>query len=326
MKVKILKILATIGPNKDFVNYIKKILKFTKYVRTNASHNTIKWHEDTSRIIKKINKKAFYLLDIPGIKPRTLNEKELFIKKNEVVSFIFKKKIINNGKYKTIRLSKPLPKINKVVKHFSLYDGRYEFKILSFKKNQIVGKSLSTFILLPGKGLNIPLSIYDEILQNKMYLDFLSKCKKIDFNAIGISYIQSSKVINKIRARFPKQKIVSKIENLEGVNNLEEIISSTDIVMIDRGDLCAEIGYNNLFATINKIAATASEYKKPLIMATENLDNMILNLNPTKSEIISLEYSKLIGTSFIMLSEETATSSNWFNTIRWLENFIKKKL
>jgi pyruvate kinase len=320
------KILATIGHNKDLYNYIRKILKSTKYVRTNASHNTIKWHEDTSRIIKKINKKAFHLFDIPGIKPRTLNKENIFIKKNEIINFVFRKKVTKKNQYKTINLSNPLPKINKLVKYFSLYDGKHEFKILSFNKNKIVGKSLSAFNLIPGKGLNIPFSIYNEKLQNIMYLDFLSKCKNVDFNAIGISYIQSSKVINKIRTRFPKQQIISKIENLEGVKNLEEIIKATDIVMIDRGDLCAEIGYYNLFETINKIAKKAKEYDKPLIMATENLDTMVFNFHPTKSEIISLEYSKLIGTTFIMLSEETATSSNWLNTIKWLEKFNKKKV
>lgn len=319
-----MKILATIGPNKDLVKYINSIFKYTTYVRTNASHNTIKWHENISKIINKSNIKSFYLLDIPGIKPRTTNKNEILVKKNDIVSFVYNHKISRNEKTKIVTISKPLPKIDKSLKYFSIYDGKYKFKLISLKRNTIVGKSITTFELKPGKGLNIPLSIYNESLQNKIYLKFLSKCKKINFNAIGLSYIQSSKIIRKIKKKFPKKLIVSKIENLEGVNNSEEIIKETDLVMIDRGDLSAEIGIENLFETINKISIEAKKYNKPLIMATENLESMISKYQPTKSEIISLEYNKSIGTEFIMLSDETATSTNWLNTLRWLKKFNKK--
>ena len=92
--------------------------------------------------------------------------------------------------------------------------------------------------------------------------------------------------------------------------------------MIDRGDLAAEIGNHNLFHAITKISLETKNQGKPLIMATENLVSMIGKNEPTKSEIISLVFNFILGSDYIMLSEETATSANWLNTIKWLKNFI----
>ena len=119
--------------------------------------------------------------------------------------------------------------------------------------------------------------------------------------------------------------MVSKVENTEGLNNIEEICKYSDAVMIDRGDLAAEIGDKNLYSAILKISDTAKKFGKPLIMATENLESMSHEKEPTKNDIISLEFSNQINSDMIMLSEETATSKNWKNILIWLDKFIKDK-
>ena len=98
--------------------------------------------------------------------------------------------------------------------------------------------------------------------------------------------------------------------------------------MIDRGDLSAEIGEMYLYKAIKKISQITSELNKPLIMATENLESMIadnVTTSPTKSEIISLEFSRDLGADRIMLSDETATSNNWKNILKWLDKFLNFK-
>ena len=107
--------------------------------------------------------KKLILVDIPGVKPRTLNSTEIRINKGDVLEFCFKKK---NKKF--INLSNPLPKIKKNIKYFSLSDGLYKFKIKNFKNNYIKGVSLQNFyIKKKGKGLNIPMSNYNDKLQEK---------------------------------------------------------------------------------------------------------------------------------------------------------------
>ena len=118
----------------------------------------------------------------------------------------------------------------------------------------------------------------------------------------------------RIKSIFKNKILVSKIENLYGLNNVKEITKNSDLIMIDRGDLLAEVGINKLYKSIHKVSENSVYFNKPLIMATENLESMQTRLQPSKSEIIALEHSINLGTNIIMLSDETATS-NFFKYI-----------
>ena len=311
-------VLSTIGPVTENISNLKKIVKHSKFVRLNGAHNKLFWHKKICDRIKKINPNCKILIDLPGIKPRTLNTKGILIKKNEKILFFFGQKIKRIG-VKQIEISKPLPKFDKP-KTFSVSDGKFGFKFVSKGKNYILGKSNENFTLLNKKGLNIPYSSYDNKYQEKVYLDFLKKIKKFNFDAIGLSYVQNQNLVDKMRSKSNKI-IVSKIENNLGCKNLDSICSSSDIIMIDRGDLSAEIGDTNLYNQTIKISKCAKRYGKLLIMATENLETMIFNNAPTKSEIISLSFSKSLNADYLMLSDETATSNKFLKIINWLKEF-----
>lgn len=313
-------VLSTIGPVTESFNNLKKIVSHSKFIRLNGAHNSLSWHKKICNQIKKINPHCKVLIDLPGIKPRTLNSQKLFIKKNETVLFYFGKKK-KNQKIKQISISNPLPKFKKP-KMFSVSDGKFSFKFISQGKNYIIGKSNENFSLLSKKGLNIPYSIYDNKFQERVYLDFLQKIKKFKFDAIGLSYVQDHKLVNKMRLKSNKI-IISKIENDQGCKNLDAICSNSDIIMIDRGDLAAEIGDTNLYNQTIKISRCTKHHGKLLIMATENLETMIFNNSPTKSEIISLSFSKSLNADYLMLSDETATSDKFLKIINWLKNFNK---
>lgn len=323
------KILATIGPVSERAKDLKKIIKFTNLLRINGSHNTLNWHHKVSKNIKKIDNSCKILIDFPGIKPRTLNNKTISIKKNQKVTFIYKKnnKISKNlSNSKNIFISKPFPKILKT-NFFSISDGRYSFKFISFFKNKLVGIARDSFNLLPQKGLNIPGSVYNNNYQSKIYLKFLEEIlkKKIKFDAIGLSYIQDEKIIKKIKKIIPSKIIVSKIENSEGCRNLEKIVKFSDAVMIDRGDLSAELGNEQLYFQIKEIIRICRHYAKPIIMATENLESLTINNYPSKGDLVSLGYSIEEKIDQIMLSDETATSKKFIFIIKWLYKFLIKK-
>ena len=143
------------------------------------------------------------------------------------------------------------------------------------------------------------------------------------YDAVRLRFVQNQNIIKFIKNKYPKKIIVSKIENYEGLRNAKEICEASDVIMIDRGDLSAEIGNDNLFDAIIKISKLCESFHKPLIIATENLDSMISNKMPTKSEIFTLAYYKKINIDSIMLSDETATAENWKNIIIWVKNFFK---
>ena len=84
--------------------------------------------------------------------------------------------------------------------------------------------------------------------------------------------------------------MVSKVENSEGLKNVDQISKFSDAIMIDRGDLSAEIGDENLYEAINTISLSAKKYGKPLIMATENLETFYKSNNPSRNDIVSLVF------------------------------------
>jgi pyruvate kinase len=315
-----MKILPTIGPASEKIKDLKYLFNYCTMARLNTSHNNILWHKKMINLIKKINSNVDILVDIPGVKPRTNNKIDIKINKNDIVYFGYG---LNKTNKNFIHLTRKLPKINiKVNKFFTLDDGKILFKLIKFNKNIISGKAMHNCIVKPKKGLNIPNSVYDNNEQKKIYIEYLNKFKNEKINAIGLSFVQNKELIIFLKKKFIKFLMISKIENSEGLKNADEICKYSDAIMIDRGDLVAEIGENNLFDAILKISNLTKKYGKPLIMATENLESMSKSINPTKNDIISLGFSNLINSDVIMLSEETAISYKWKNTITWLNKFL----
>ena len=313
------KILSTIGPISEGKN-LKYIVEKSDFIRLNLSHNTIAWHNKNIKKIKIIDQNKLILVDIPGIKPRTLNTEDLKIKKGEIIRFGK-----NNSGGKVIGLSNPIPKIRNKVKYFSLSDGSYQFKFVSYRKNLLTGLSTHNFTLGAKKGLNIPFSIYDNLLQEKKYISFLKKIKKLKFDCVGLSFIQNAKIILHLKKKYPDKLFISKIENYLGFKNRKEIIANSDAIMIDRGDLAAEVGISNLYDYVEKIIDDAKVYGKPVIIATENLNSLLSENAPSKSDVTNIDYYISRNVDYLMLSDETATSKKWKNIITWLNEYLGDK-
>ncbi len=316
------KILSTIGPiSSNIKKNLEFILKKSKILRLNMSHNSLSWHKKNINLIKKVDPDKYILIDIPGAKPRTLNKNTLKINKGQKVTFAFKIKNKN-----IIPISNPLPKLNKKkIKYFSVSDGNFLFRFISLKNNKLTGISSQKFYLQSKKGLNIPFSIYDDKYQSKIYKSFIKKISNLNFDCIGLSFVQSARIIKTLK-NYNKNKIfISKIENFLGYLNRKEIIKASDAIMIDRGDLAAEVGNEKLTEYSENIIKDCKFHGKPIIIATENLNSLINNLAPSKSDILNLDYYLSKKVDFIMLSDETATSSNWRNTISWLNNYLNSR-
>jgi len=319
------KILITIGPVSESYSSLKKITKYTNLFRINGSHNTLKWHKIVSNRIRSASSNSKILLDIPGVKPRTSNKNPIKISNNEKLYFSYEKKI-NSSDEKIIYLSNPIPKFKKTNKYLTLCDGLYSFQILKSSNNLIYAKSLQQFVLHPAKGLNIPGSIYSEKLQKKKYLNFLKQAanSKILFDAIGLSFVQNYHLVKFIKLKFKDKIIISKIENVSGLKNIDSIIKYSDIIMIDRGDLGAEIGTENLYQAIDMIVSKCKKKAIPVILATENLNSMITDSQPSKSDVVNISHLINLNVDTIMLSDETALSTNFYKIILWLSNFLDK--
>ena len=316
-------ILATIGPITANNKAISFIAKNTNLFRLNGSHGSMDWHKQTVSKIRSVCPDAFILMDIPGIKPRTANETRVEVKKNEALCF-GDCAATDFDEFVCIPLTKKIPNIRATTGQFSINDGQFIFDLMNDLGDAIIGRSHQKFWLEPKKGLNLPGSVYDEIEQERVYLNFIEKLGDIEVDGLGLSFVQTGTLVNRIKSTHPNYVLVSKIENSMGFENRSDIISASDAIMIDRGDLGAEIGMENLFHAVEAISSETKSSGKPLIMATENLDSMIKRKQPSKSEVISLGHSVNLGVDCIMLSEETAVSNNFVNTVNWLVDFLEK--
>ena len=316
-----IKILATIGPSSDAKPIIEGFSGHDVLFRLNGSHGNLAWHQQAIQNIRAQVEEAFILLDVPGVKPRTANEQALDIKKGQHVFFgggAAAKDMLH------VQLTRPLPMIDPSEKCFSVNDGQYVFDILDFGEQFLVGQSRVDFTLLSRKGLNVPNSIYDEKKQLRIYEEFITQVVDLDIDGLGLSFVQTGELVEKVRSLLPKAVLVSKIENTEGLKNCEKIIEKSDAIMIDRGDLAAEIGLTGLYDAVLEISAFTKGAGKPLIMATENLESMITREVPSKSEVMSIAHSVEIGADCIMLSEETAVAKNGLMIVSWLAEYLEK--
>ena len=315
------RILITIGPASDTEELIEKFSHYDVLYRLNGSHADLAWHRDTVEKIRKKVKDAFILLDVPGVKPRTANNKNINIKKGQQVLF---------GDYSKssdllhIPLTKPLPQLSVAEKMFSVNDGQFLFQVVEIGEQCIIGESQADFELLPRKGVNLPNSIYDEDIQLEIYTDFINEVHELDIDGLGLSFVQTAEIVRKVRALAPNLVMVSKIENTEGLRQCSHIVENSDAIMIDRGDLAAEIGISGLYDAVISISEITKNFGRPLIMATENLETMMTRDLPSKSEVMSIAHSRSIGADCIMLSEETAVAKNGVYTVAWLSGYLKQ--
>ena len=315
-----IKIIATLGPKTSSIDYIKKLGKSgVDIFRLNGSHNTLKWHTDVISKIRKCYKDKPILFDIPGKKVRTKNIlNNIKITKNKIYQISNDLKDINI----TNNLFFDLVQKNKII---FADDGTLSFKVIEVKKIKSIVKikALNDGILKNSKGINVPGSDYKGSLLNKkdfLYLKF-AKINKVDF--IGISFVEDKKHIESIKKFIGKNpKIISKIESTNGIKNLTEITKNSDCLMIDRGDLSIETSDNSIALSQKKIIKVASNYSKPVIIATELLNNMINNRFPTRSEVSDIGNSVIDGASCLMLSGETATGSYPVESVKTMKSII----
>ena len=280
-----LKIISTIGPKSNNSITLKKLIKSgTSVFRLNGSHANLKWHEKTIKLIRHTNSNIPILFDIPGTKTRLQElEKPIKVIKNSKFYLTINK----NDKSGLFLNNKKIISKFKKGKVIFFDDGKLSFKVkeISSKKVEII--AINSGYLKSRKGIHIPGLSHNQkniSKKDKLFLDFAKK-RKIDF--IGLSFIENQRQIKNIKkylnSNYPK--IISKIENKEGLKNLKSILPFSDGILIDRGDLSVETGLENLSINQKKIITTSRLFLKPVIVATEIMDNMVENSFLTKAEI-----------------------------------------
>ena len=310
------KIICTLGPATDSEEVLRKLmLNGMDVARLNFSHQTHKEQKIRADMVKKLreelNLPVALLLDTKGPEIRiksfdtpnvTLNQGEKFTLTTE--------DIVGNQE----RVAVTFPRLPAEVSHGSkilIDDGLIELKVDSCTDTDVVCTIVNGGTLSASKGINVP--------GVKLSLPFISEQDKSDiafaveqdFDFIAASFTRSAQDIIEMRSELEKLncnsiRIIAKIENGEGVENIDEIIRIADGIMVARGDLGVEIPLEEVPIIQKELIKKGYNAGRQVITATQMLDSMMKNPRPTRAEATDVANAIYDGTSAIMLSGETA--------------------
>ena len=314
------KMIFTIGPASDTEEVLKKFIQIgMSAARLNFSHGTHETHKEKIDLIKKVrndlNAPTAIILDIKGPKIRTHNfiNDGVELYENDEFSFICDDEILGDNKRCTVSY-RELYKDVKPGGEILVDDG-----LLRFKIKEVVGKEIKCIVTGGGiiknhKGVNVPnVKIHLPSITEKDKEDLVFGCEnKIDF--VAASFIRKASDIQDVRDVLNAHggeyiQIIAKIENQEGVDNIEAIIEASDGIMVARGDMGVEIPIEKVPIIQKKIIRKCNEAGKIVITATQMLDSMIRNSLPTRAEACNICNAIFDGTDAVMLSGESASGS-----------------
>ncbi|MGV1896440.1 pyruvate kinase [Agrobacterium vitis] len=315
-------IIATIGPVSANFTTLQALREAGMTVaRLNGSHGNLDWHRQTIRLIREAVPGVPVLLDIPGRKIRTIQlAHEPSFKEGETL--ILTTDISHDGTEKVPVNFDGLHE--QLAPGIRLYadDGTLSFQVERIDGRDIHVRAGGDGTLRSRKGINVPdVSLGRELVtsNDRTMVDF-ARDNRVDY--LGISFVESAEHVDAIRGliggRAPR--IVAKVENQGGLDNLEAIVGAADVIMIDRGDLSVETNVDSVSVFQKRIITTANSHGKPVIVATELLHSMIDNPYPTKAEIGDITNAVIDGASLLMLSGETAVGRYPVEAVGRLKN------
>ena len=309
------KIICTLGPNAENYETLKSLSKYMDIGRFNFSHGSYDEHLGKLKLLRKvrteIGRPIAALLDTKGPEIRTglnKNKEKINLIEGSTISIVIGDTLCDD---KTISVSyEGIINDVKVSDTILIDDGKISLEVISKTASSIECKVLNGGILGEQKGVNLPgVKINLPDLTEKDIAD-INFAIENDFDFIAASFVRSANCIKQIKSILKKQNadimVIAKIENSEGIANIDEIIDEADGIMVARGDLGVEVNATEVPHLQKLIIKKCNEKGKVVITATQMLDSMINNPRPTRAEVTDVANAIYDGTDVIMLSGETA--------------------
>ena len=315
------KMICTIGPASESPEVLSKIIEAGMNAsRHNFSHGDHAEHAGRINLVKelakKYNKEIAIMLDTKGPEIRTgkFEPKKVELKTGDNFVIYAGEEVIGDTTKCTVTYE-GLANDVKAGDTILIDDGLVGLKVESIDGKKINCKVMNTGFVGTHKGVNVPgVSIKLPALTEKDIADLKFGCE-IGVNLVAASFIRKAADVEAIRKVLVENggehiQIFSKIENQEGVDNIDAIIEASDGIMVARGDLGVEIPMEKLPAVQKMIIGKCNDAGKPVITATQMLDSMIRNPRPTRAEVSDVANAIYDGTDAIMLSGESA-NGDW---------------
>ena len=328
------KIVCTLGPASDSEEVLTQLvqngLNVCRFNFSHGSHEEHKVRMDTAKKVReKLNLPIALLLDTKGPEIRTGNFADPEVLLEQGNQFTITMDDVLGTKEKCTVSYKGLINDVKVGDTILIDDGLVGLRVTEIKDQDIICVVENSGIVKNHKGVNLPgVKINLPALTEKDISDIEFGIEQgIDF--IAASFVRKASDVLAIREILENNnathiQIISKIENQEGVENLDEILQVSDGLMVARGDLGVEVPTEEIPIIQKNMIKKCNELGKPVITATQMLDSMIRNPRPTRAEVTDVANAIYDGTDAIMLSGETAAGKYPVEAVKVMASIAKR--
>lgn len=330
------KIVCTIGPKTESKEVLKQLLEAGMNVmRLNFSHGDYEEHgrriSNLREVMAETGMRAAILLDTKGPEIRTIKLEggnDVSLVAGQEFTFTTDRTVIGNNKIVAVTYEGFASDL-KAGDTVLVDDGLIAMEVKEVAGNEVRCIVKNNGDLGENKGINLPnVSVNLPALAEKDINDLKFGCEQgIDF--VAASFIRKAEDVLAVRKVLCENggenvKIISKIENQEGLNNFDEILEVTDGVMVARGDLGVEIPVEEVPFAQKMMIEKCNEAGKPVITATQMLDSMIKNPRPTRAEANDVANAIIDGTDAVMLSGETAKGKYPVEAVKVMARIAEK--
>jgi len=331
-KKRKIRIIATIGPDTISIDTMRSMAEAgMDCIRINMSHADHSFVKRAIKNIRQLNKEGFLIttmMDLQGPEIRT-NSREQDIHLNQgdtfTISVASEDSSIESDAYVNY---KSLTKDVKIGNTIFIDDGSIALKVMEKGKTQLRCRVLNKGILGSKKGVNLPgIKIRIPSVTRKDYKD-LAFGARLEIDIFALSFIRNNEDVQKAKQKLAKLGsdawIFSKIEDHEGVKNLNGIIKESDGIIVGRGDLGIEFPLQEVPLIQKDIIGRCIRKRKPVYVGTQVLESMVNNSRPTRAEVTDIANTVLEKADGILLATETAIGKYPVRSIHVLDQVAKR--
>ena len=330
------KIIATIGPSTNNLDTIKSMhAAGMNVVRINMSHATHSSAKEIISLVRKVNKiqgdkygPIAIMIDTQGPEIRTgESTSTLDLKVNQIVNLTVRDD--QDVETSSIKINyRGLIDSVKKGSMITIDNGLINFKVLEKNKDNLKCRVIDGGTLGSKRHVNLPGIRVDLPSITKKDREDIRFALREGVDFIALSFVRSAEDVSELQKILTKNKsaikIISKIENQEGLDNIHEITKSSDVVMVARGDLGIETDLANLPNIQRRIMYSAAKHGRRSIVATHLLESMITNSNPTRAEVTDVANAIYEGADALMLSGETSIGKYPIKCIKLISKIAKQ--
>jgi len=315
------KIVATISDKNCEPEFIRELYESgMDVVRINSAHLDTTGALKIINNVRQVSDKIAILIDTKGPEVRTTDcDTPIQVKKGVLLEIIGDPEGISGGSRIFVNMKTfaqdVLPGTSVMID-----DGDIELEAIRKEGDALICKALNDGVVKSRKSVNLPgvrLNLLPVSENDKVFIKFAAE-NDVDF--IAHSFVRSKEDVINVQAELDKYssqiKIIAKIENEEGVNNIAEILDVVYGIMVARGDLAIEIPYEKIPSIQRKIIQRCIHRRKPVIVATQMLHSMMRNPRPTRAEVSDIASAIYSQTDAMMLSGETASGKYPVEAVR----------